>query len=201
MPNYHFYQARARIINCYRSSYTVDHTQISTYLGRMNKLKSIFKKDKETRSEDLPTSYNQGQSTGSTGAQGYSQAASSAGGKPGYTEGSSATGDAQSGYSQGGAQSGYSQGGAQSGYSQGQSGGQAAPTATSFPSANAPSTGQEHADNAQGVVVHTTLGDITIALFSQQTPKVSHSIPSPSSDISDHIYTDVQKLRDPSRNR
>ena len=28
-------------------------------------------------------------------------------------------------------------------------------------------------DNAEGVVLHTTLGDITIALFKNETPKVS----------------------------
>jgi peptidyl-prolyl cis-trans isomerase-like 1 len=28
-------------------------------------------------------------------------------------------------------------------------------------------------NNAEGVVLHTTLGDITIALFKDQTPKVS----------------------------
>lgn len=28
-------------------------------------------------------------------------------------------------------------------------------------------------DNAEGVVLHTSLGDITIALFKDQTPKVS----------------------------
>jgi peptidyl-prolyl cis-trans isomerase-like 1 len=28
-------------------------------------------------------------------------------------------------------------------------------------------------DNAEGVVLHTTLGDITIALFKDQTPRVS----------------------------
>lgn len=46
------------------------------------------------------------------------------------------------------------------------------PTGSSFPPNDAPSTGADRADNAEGVVLHTTLGDITIALFSQQTPRV-----------------------------
>lgn len=81
----------------------------------MNKLKSLFKKDKDTSSESTQSSV-QPQNTPSGGA--------------------------------------------------------AIPTATTFPPNNAPSTGLEHADNAQGVVLHTTLGDITIALFSQETPRV-----------------------------
>lgn len=61
-------------------------------------------------------------------------------------------------------------------YAQGQSSSTSQqPTATSFPPNDAPSTGAEHADKAQGVVMHTTLGDITIALFSGQTPRVSQS--------------------------
>jgi len=76
----------------------------------MNKLKSIFKKDKDTQSES--TSSTTGTSSGGAG-----------------------------------------------------------PTATSFPSNNAPSTGADKADNPEGVVLHTTLGDITIALFSKQTPR------------------------------
>jgi peptidyl-prolyl cis-trans isomerase-like 1 len=46
-------------------------------------------------------------------------------------------------------------------------------------SSNTVSTGHAGAqsggnpDNAEGVTLHTTLGDITIALFKDQTPKVS----------------------------
>lgn len=47
----------------------------------------------------------------------------------------------------------------------------AEPTATSFPAKSEPSTGQENCENPQGVVIHTTLGDITVALFTKQTPK------------------------------
>jgi peptidyl-prolyl cis-trans isomerase-like 1 len=42
---------------------------------------------------------------------------------------------------------------------------------TTTPSAGAQSGGNPA--NAEGVTLHTTLGDITIALFKDQTPKVS----------------------------
>lgn len=51
------------------------------------------------------------------------------------------------------------------------SGGAAQSTSSSFPPNSAPSSGIEYADNAEGVVLHTSLGDITIALFSQETPR------------------------------
>jgi len=43
---------------------------------------------------------------------------------------------------------------------------------TTRPAGGAQSGG--NADNAEGVVLHTNLGDITIALFKDQTPRVSH---------------------------
>lgn len=64
---------------------------------------------------------------------------------------------------------------ASTGYTQQQSaptGSTAQPTATSFPPNDAPSTGLENAKNPQGVVLHTTLGDITVALFAKETPRV-----------------------------
>lgn len=67
--------------------------------------------------------------------------------------------------------SSYSQGSSQQHQQQHQQQSQQ-PSATSFPASDAPSTGLEKADNAEGVVMHTTLGDITIALYSQQTPRV-----------------------------
>jgi len=42
---------------------------------------------------------------------------------------------------------------------------------TTRPAGGAQSGG--NADNAEGVVLHTNLGDITIALFKDQTPRVS----------------------------
>jgi peptidyl-prolyl cis-trans isomerase-like 1 len=47
----------------------------------------------------------------------------------------------------------------------------AAPSNTASSSSSVPSSG--NGANAEGVTLHTTLGDITIALFKDQTPKVS----------------------------
>ncbi|KAK6440205.1 hypothetical protein LTR95_003558, partial [Oleoguttula sp. CCFEE 5521] len=44
----------------------------------------------------------------------------------------------------------------------------AAPTTQSRPAGSASGV---NPDNAEGVVLHTTLGDITIALFKDQTPR------------------------------
>jgi peptidyl-prolyl cis-trans isomerase-like 1 len=51
----------------------------------------------------------------------------------------------------------------------------AASSNTASHSASTPSGAQSggNAANAEGVTLHTTLGDITIALFKDQTPKVS----------------------------
>lgn len=35
-----------------------------------------------------------------------------------------------------------------------------------------------YTDIPERVLIHTTLGDITVGLFREQTPKVSHQIPS-----------------------
>lgn len=45
------------------------------------------------------------------------------------------------------------------------------------PSNTTPSQSQGGGSNeiAEGVILHTTLGDITIGLFRDQTPKVSHN--------------------------
>lgn len=50
-----------------------------------------------------------------------------------------------------------------------------APASSSNTAATRPAGAQSggNPDNAEGVVLHTTLGDITIALFKDQTPKVS----------------------------
>jgi hypothetical protein len=45
---------------------------------------------------------------------------------------------------------------------------------TTRPAGGAQSGG--NADNAEGVVLHTNLGDITIALFKDQTPRVSFHV-------------------------
>jgi peptidyl-prolyl cis-trans isomerase-like 1 len=45
------------------------------------------------------------------------------------------------------------------------------PQSTTRPAGGAQTGGDPN--NAEGVVLHTTLGDITIALFKDQTPKVS----------------------------
>lgn len=52
--------------------------------------------------------------------------------------------------------------------------GSSAPASSSNTTSTRPAGGSgANPDNAEGVVLHTTLGDITIALFKDQTPKVS----------------------------
>jgi len=124
--------------------------------ANMNKLKSLFKKDKDGESE----------STSQSGS---------------YGSGQQTTGGSNTGYAQGGGAGDYQQ---QSTPQMQQTQATPAatsqqPTGTSFPPNDAPSTGAEYADNAEGVVLHTTLGDITIALFSQQTPRVRIYYPNP----------------------
>ena len=56
-------------------------------------------------------------------------------------------------------------------------------------------------ENAQNVVLHTTLGDITVALYSDKTPKVSCGI---ESQILRQVLTecpDLQELRNPCTDR
>lgn len=50
---------------------------------------------------------------------------------------------------------------------------EAASSSAAAPAAQTASKSGGNPDNAEGVILHTTLGDITIALFKDQTPKVS----------------------------
>ncbi|KAK5081768.1 hypothetical protein LTR05_007905 [Lithohypha guttulata] len=138
----------------------------------MNKLKSLFKHDKEdthsstnasSASTGIASSHDNQRLASSNQPASYDNQAASHGSYSTPSSQQPISSSNQPGYS--GGQQGYA--GGQQGYS----GGQQLPTDSSFPDNNAPSTGAEYADNAQGVVMHTTLGDITIALFSQQTPK------------------------------
>jgi peptidyl-prolyl cis-trans isomerase-like 1 len=56
-------------------------------------------------------------------------------------------------------------------HEEGSSSSSTTPQSTSRPAGGAQTGGDP--SNAEGVVLHTTLGDITIALFKDQTPKVS----------------------------
>lgn len=137
----------------------------------MNKLKSLFKKDKDGESESTSQSGSYGSSQQATGGNttNYAQGGAAA------AAGTGAGGYQQQQQQQSTPQMQQTQGSSAVGQNQ-------KPTATSFPPNDAPSTGVENADNAEGVVLHTTLGDITIALFSQQCPRVripSRSHPRP----------------------
>ncbi|KIV84207.1 hypothetical protein PV11_06174 [Exophiala sideris] len=145
----------------------------------MNKLKSIFGKDKD-RDESSHSSYN----TSSGNTQPYSTPqsdtyATPSSGNQSYETPSSTT---QSyGASSGGSQFDDTPSGGEQSYGAPASGAQSrskpsasvadSTSSSSFPPNTAPSSGIEYAQNSQGVVLHTTLGDITIALFSQDTPR------------------------------
>lgn len=145
----------------------------------MNKLKSMFKKDKDSKSESTPSYQSSGGTPSGSISTGGAAAAysggSSSGGAP--TGAQSATGmSSVAAVPQQSSGASYGGGGAMPQQSSGMSSGgapaQQAPTESAFPPNNAPSTGVENADHPQGVVMHTTLGDITIALFAEQTPRV-----------------------------
>jgi len=148
----------------------------------MNKLKSMFKKDKDGKSESTPSHQYSGSESNDHMSQGGAAAAYGGGASSERAQPPPATGmSSVAAVPQQSSGAGYGReqsGGA--GYGREQSGGAAygreqslqEPTDSAFPPNNAPSTGVENAERPQGVVMHTTLGDITIALFAEQTPRV-----------------------------
>jgi hypothetical protein len=69
-----------------------------------------------------------------------------------------------------------------------------ASSATSTSQAPAASQTSANLDKPQGVILHTNLGDITIALYSEQTPRVSSTTASIVQILTD--FVDLQELCD-----
>jgi hypothetical protein len=76
----------------------------------------------------------------------------------------------------------------------------AAPSNTASQATTSPPSSGNGA-NAEGVTLHTTLGDITIALFKDQTPKVSFKALAPTPVPLVNPLPDLRELRDSCRDR
>jgi len=138
----------------------------------MNKLKSMFKKDKDSKSESTPSHQYSGSESNDRMSQGGAAAAYGGGASSERAQPPPATGmSSVAAVPQQSSGAGYGrEPSSEAAYGREQS--LQEPTDSAFPPNNAPSTGVENAEKPQGVVMHTTLGDITIALFAEQTPRV-----------------------------